>query len=39
MLDGEQAVRSAFPGDVFRGVALGVGGIGGDHRASQVHGA
>jgi hypothetical protein len=31
--------RDAIPGDVFRSVALGVGSIGGDHRASQVHAA
>ena len=35
-LDLQQVVGASFPGDVFRGVVLGVRGIGGDDRIHQV---
>jgi hypothetical protein len=42
-LDEQEVVRSAVPvlflaGDAVRGLPLRVGGVGGDHRAFQVHG-
>jgi hypothetical protein len=42
MLDEQEVVRSAAAvvfaaGDVFRGLVLGVGGVGGDHGVLQVH--